>query len=35
MDIPEDVKREAVRLMAPVLRDVGVTRDEEGFFRNT
>ena len=31
--IPEDVKREAVRLVAPVLRDVGVTRLEEGFFR--
>ena len=26
MDIPEDVKREAVRLVAPVSRDVGVTR---------
>ena len=33
MDIPEDVMREAVRLVAPVLRDVGVTRVEEGFFR--
>ena len=33
MDIPEDVKREAVRLVAPVLRNVGVTRVEEGFFR--
>ena len=33
MDIPEDVKREAVCLVAPVLRDVGVTRVEEGFFR--
>ena len=33
MDIPEDVKREAVRLVAPVLRDVGVTRVEEGFFQ--
>ena len=33
MDIPEDVKCEAVRLVAPVLRDVGVTRVEEGFFR--
>ena len=33
MDIPEDVRREAVRLVAPVLRDVGVTRVEEGFFR--
>ena len=32
MDIPEDVKRKAVRLVAPVLRDVGVTRVEEGFF---
>ena len=32
MDIPEDVKREAVHLVAPVLRDVGVTRVEEGFF---
>ena len=33
MDIPEDVKREAVCLVAPVLREVGVTRVEEGFFR--
>ena len=33
MDIPEDVKREAVCLVAPVLRNVGVTRVEEGFFR--
>ena len=33
MDIPEDVKREAVCLVAPVLRDVGITRAEEGFFR--
>ena len=33
MDIPEDVKPKAVRLVAPVLRDVGVTRVEEGFFR--
>ena len=33
MDIPEDVKREAVRLVAPVLRNVGVTRVEEDFFR--
>ena len=33
MDIPEDVKREAVRLAAPVLRNIGVTRVEEGFFR--
>ena len=33
MDIPEDVKREAVCLVAPVLRDVGVKRAEEGFFR--
>ena len=33
MDIPEDVKREAVCLVAPVLRDVGITRGEEGFFR--
>ena len=31
MDIPEDVKREAVCLVAPVLRDVGVTRVEEDF----
>ena len=28
MTIPEDVKREAVRLVAPVLRNVGVTRVE-------
>ena len=33
MNISEDVKREAVRLVAPVLRNVGVTRVEEGFFR--
>ena len=33
MDIPEDVKREAVCLVAPVLRNVDVTRVEEGFFR--
>ena len=33
MDIPEDVTREAVRLVAPVLKDIGVTRVEEGFFR--
>ena len=33
MDIPEDVKREAVRLVAPNLRNVGVTRVQEGFFR--
>ena len=33
MDISEDVKREAVRLVAPVLTNVGVTRVEEGFFR--
>ena len=33
MNTPEDVKREAVRLVAPVLRNVGVTRVEEGFFR--
>ena len=32
MDIPEDVKCDAVRLVAPVLRNVGVTRVEEGFF---
>ena len=30
MNIPEDVKREAVRLVAPVLRNVGVTRVEGG-----
>ena len=33
MNIPEDVKGEAVRLVAPVLRNVGVTRVEGGFFR--
>ena len=31
MNIPEDVKREAARLVAPVLRNVGVTRLEGGF----
>ena len=30
MNIPEDVKREGVRLVAPVLRNVGVTRVEGG-----
>ena len=30
MNIPEDVKREAVRLVASVLRNVGVTRVERG-----
>ena len=30
MDIPEDVKREAVRLVAPVLRNIGVARVEGG-----
>ena len=33
MNIPEDVKREAVCLVAPVLRDVDVTKDEGSFFR--
>ena len=33
MNIPEDVKREAVRLVAPVLRNAGVTRVEGVFFR--
>ena len=33
MNIPEDVKREAVRLVAPVLRNVGVTMVEGAFFR--
>ena len=33
MNIPEDVKREAVRLVAPVLRNVDFTRVEESFFR--
>ena len=33
MDIPEDVKREAVCLVVPVLRNVGVSRVEEGCFR--
>ena len=32
MNIPEDTKRKAVRLVAPVLRDVNATRVEEGFF---
>ena len=32
MNIPEDVKREAVRLVAPVLRNLDVTRVEEVFF---
>ena len=30
INIPEDVKREAARLVAPVLRNVGVTRVEGG-----
>ena len=33
LNIPEDTKREAVRLVAPVLKNVGATRVEEGFFR--
>ena len=33
MDIPEDVKHEAVCLVAPVLRNVDVTRVEDVFFR--
>ena len=33
MNIPEDVKREAVRLVAFVLKYVDFTRVEEGFFR--
>ena len=33
MNIPEDVKREAVCLVAPVLRDVDVTRVEGSFFQ--
>ena len=32
MDIPGDVKRETVRLVAPVLRNIGVTRVEKVFF---
>ena len=33
MNIPEDAKREAVRLVATVLRDVNVTRVEKSFFQ--
>ena len=33
MNIYEDTKREAVRLVAPVLRNVDATRVKEGFFR--
>ena len=33
MNIPEDAKRKAVRLVATVLRDVDVTRVEESFFQ--
>ena len=33
MNIPEDAKREAVRLVATIFRNVDVTRVEEGFFR--
>ena len=33
MNIPEDAKREAVRLVAAILRDVNVTRVEESFFQ--
>ena len=33
MNIPKDAKREAVQLVAPVLRDVNVTRVEERFFQ--
>ena len=33
MKIPEDAKREAVRLVATILRDVNITRVEESFFQ--
>ena len=33
MNIPEDATREAVRLVAAILRNVDVTRVVEGFFR--
>ena len=33
MNIPEDAKRETVRLVATVLKDVNVTRVEESFFQ--
>ena len=33
MDIPEDARREAVRLVAMVLKDMNITRPEEGFFQ--
>ena len=32
MNIPEDAKREVVRLVARILRDVNITRVEESFF---
>ena len=33
MNIHEDAKREAVRLVATVLMDVNITRAEESFFQ--
>ena len=33
MDIPEDAKRKAVRLTATIMKDMEITRAEEGFFR--
>ena len=33
INIPEDAKREAVHLVASVLRNMDVTRVEEGFFQ--
>ena len=33
IDIPENVRCEAVRLVVPVLRNVDVTRVEKGFFQ--
>ena len=33
LDIPEDVRREAVRLVATIMKDMDITRVEEGFFQ--
>ena len=33
MNIPEDERREAVRLAATIMKDMNITRVEEGFFQ--
>ena len=33
LDIPEDAERKAVRLVATIIKDMEITRLEEGFFQ--